>query len=58
MRSHTFVVTRIEELVEQVRKEAARAGVTATPEVRRSFAVPEIVGLVVTGAAFLASLLL
>ena len=58
MSYHTFVVTRIEELVEQARKEAARDGAAPTPEVRRSLAVPEIVGLVVTGTAFLASLFL
>jgi hypothetical protein len=56
---HTFVVTRIEELVEKARKEATRSGDrTEPPEVRRSFAVPEIVALVVTGVAFVVTLFL
>jgi hypothetical protein len=62
MSYHTFVVTRIEELVEQARKDAARAGAaragaaSGAPEVRRSYAVAEIVALVVTGLAFVAAL--
>jgi hypothetical protein len=56
---HTFVVTRIEELVEHARKEAARSGDgTEPPEVRRSYAVPEIATLVVTGVAFVVTLFL
>lgn len=54
----TFVVTRIEELVEQARKEMHRRGESAdSAEVRRAYAVPEIVALVVTGLAFVATLL-
>jgi hypothetical protein len=56
---HTFVVTRIEELVEKARKDAARAGDgTEPPLVRHSYAVPEIVALVVTGVAFVVTLFL
>ena len=50
-----FVVTRIEELIEQARK-LARAG--APPEVQQAYAVPEIVTRVVTGVAFVATLFL
>lgn len=58
MSYQTFVVTRIEELVEQARKQMARAGETADPaQVRRPYAVPEIVALAVTGIAFVATLL-
>jgi hypothetical protein len=57
MSYHTFVVTRIEELVEQARRDAARSGATApAPPVRYSYALPEIVALVVTGLAFVVSL--
>jgi hypothetical protein len=59
MSYQTFVVTRIEELVEQARKEAAHAGARgSSPQVRVRFAVPEIVALVGTGLAFVASLFL
>src|SRR5919112_3731785 len=44
MSYHTFVVTRIEELIEQARKhQTALGGATAAPTVRHSLAVPEIV---------------
>jgi hypothetical protein len=57
MSYHTFVVTRIEELVEQARKDAARSGeASAPPEVWQAYAVPEIVALVVTGVAFVVTL--
>ena len=56
MSYHTFVVTRIEELIEQARKNAARGGATAVPVVRYTYAVPEIVALVLTGVAFLVTL--
>ena len=59
MSYHTFVVTRIEELVEQARKDAARPGAQGvSPEVRRTYAVPEIVALVGTALAFVGSLFL
>jgi hypothetical protein len=59
MSYYTFVVTRIEELVERARRDAARAGADGpAPEVRQSYAVPEIVALVCTGLAFVASLFL
>jgi hypothetical protein len=52
----TFVEVRVEELVEQARKQAAGRVCGARP--RRSYAWPEIAGLVVAGLAFLASLYL
>lgn len=59
MSYYTFVVTRIEELVEQARKRSARAGADEpSPQVRQYYAVPEIVALVTTGLAFVASLFL
>jgi len=58
MSYQTFVVTRIEELVEQARKEMHRRGETAdSAEVRRSYAVPEVVALAVTGLALVVTLL-
>ncbi len=48
-----FVVTRVEELAEQAKKSAA--GVATDLRVQRSYAWPEIVGLVLTGSAFLVS---
>ena len=55
----TFVVTRIEELVEQARKEMKRRGGSADSlQVTRPYAVPELVALAVTGSAFVVSLLL
>jgi hypothetical protein len=58
MSYHTFVVTRIEELVDQAKRELRRSGGSTEGErVRRPYAVPEIVGLVVTGLAFVVSLL-
>lgn len=59
MSYHTFVVTRIEELIEQARKEAAARGDAGTPlEVRQTYAVPEIAALVVTGVAFVLTLMI
>lgn len=59
MSYQTFVVTRIEELVEQARKEMQRrGGTTDSVEVRRPYAVPELVALGVSGLAFVLSLLL
>jgi hypothetical protein len=59
MSYQTFVVTRIEELVEQARRDLARAGgSTEGVHVTRPWAVPEVVALVVSGLAFAASLLL
>ncbi len=58
MSYQTFVVTRIEELVEKARKEMARRGGTPdSVEVRRTYAVPEIVALAVTGVTFVVTLL-
>jgi hypothetical protein len=51
----TFVVTRIEELVEQEKKQA---GDRPPRAVRRHWAWPEITALAVTGTGFLATLLL
>jgi hypothetical protein len=49
----SFVLDRITDLVAAARKDGRPA---SPPQVRREYAVPEVVGLVVTGAAFLASL--
>jgi hypothetical protein len=58
MSYHTFVVTRIEELVDKAKRDQRFAGGTQEPaEVRRLYAVPEIVALTVTGLAFVLSLL-
>lgn len=57
MAYETFVVTRIEEVAAAVRKHASSAEVAAA-RVRRRWAWPELVGLVVVGVAFGASLLL
>jgi hypothetical protein len=57
MSYHTFVVTRIEELVDQAKRDLRRSGgSTEGEEVRRPYAVPEIVALAVTGLAFAVSL--
>ena len=57
MSYHTFVVTRIEELVDQAKRELRRSGgSTEGEEVRRPYAVPEIVALALTGLVFVASL--
>ena len=57
MSYHTFVVTRIEELVDQAKRDLRRTGgSTEGEEVRRPYAVPEIVALAVTGLAFVVSL--
>jgi hypothetical protein len=59
MSYHTFVVTRIEELVDQAkRKRGPAGGAPEDTEVRRPYAVPEIVAVTVTGLAFLVSLFL
>ncbi len=51
-----FVVTRIEELVEQAKKTAT--GETGDLRVRRTYAWPEIVVLLLTGSAFVVTLFL
>lgn len=54
-----FVVTRIEELVDQAKRQRRQTGDTSeVPPVRRPYAVPEIVALGATGLAFVVSLLL
>ena len=58
MSYQTFVVTRIEELVEQDKKEAARTGRdTSGAAVRRPWAWLEIAALVVSVAAFMVACL-
>lgn len=52
-----FVLTRIQDLVAAARTRADRAGNHDRTEVRRTYAVPELVALVVTGLAFAVSLL-
>lgn len=52
----TFVVTRLEELVEEARREHARLG-TEPPEPRLAWAWPEMAALAVSALAFVASLL-
>lgn len=54
-----FVVTRIEQLVEDAKKEAAKQG-TATGDARprNRYAWPEVAALVVTGAGFVLSYVL
>lgn len=55
----TFVVTRIEELVDEARREQKRRPDRAVPgDVRQVYAVPELVALTVTGLAFVLSLLI
>jgi hypothetical protein len=57
MSYHTFVVTRIEELVDQAKRDLARrGGSTDGLHVRQPYAVPEIVALAVTALAFVVSL--
>ncbi len=57
MSYHTFVVTRIEELVDQAKRDLARRGGSAAGQhVRQPYAVPEIAALAVTGLAFVVSL--
>jgi len=57
MSYQTFVVTRIEELVDQAKRDLRRSGgSTEGEQVRRPYAVPEIVALAVTGLAFAVSL--
>lgn len=55
MSYHNFVLTRIRDLVARTHQQREPDG--RHPPVRQSYAVPEIVGLVVTGGAFLFSLL-
>jgi hypothetical protein len=58
MSYQTFVVTRIEELVDQAKRELRRRGdSTEGLAVTRPYAVPEIVALTATGVAFVVSLL-
>lgn len=54
MRYETYVVTRIRDLVEEAK---SRSAGRRTHAPRRTWAWPEIVALAVTGAAFVASLL-
>jgi hypothetical protein len=54
----TFVVTRIEELVEQAKKNATKQGDAPAATPHHRFAWPEIAALVVTGGAFVVTLLL
>ena len=56
MRYEAFVLNRIDDLVEVARRRHREAGGEAPPVWYR-YAVPEIVALVVTGLAFVASLL-
>src|SRR6476660_8673857 len=57
MSYQTFVVTRIEELVDQAKRDLRRSGgSTEGEQVRRPYAVPEIVALAVTCLAFAVSL--
>ncbi len=62
MTYQTFVVTRIEELVDKAKREAARLSARGetvpVPEVEHRLAVPELVALGVAGLAFVVSLLL
>jgi hypothetical protein len=55
MSYHTFVVTKIEELVDRAKRSSVSEG--DAPAVTKHLAVPEVVALVVTGAAALVSLL-
>jgi hypothetical protein len=53
----TFVVTRIEELVDSAKRDLkSRGGTTDGQQVTQPWAVPEIVALVVSAVAFVASL--
>jgi hypothetical protein len=53
----TFVVTRIEELLDEARRDRKLRPDRAVPSsVRQTYAVPELVALGVTGLAFVASL--
>lgn len=55
----TFVVTRIEQLVDQAKRELKiRGGSAEGAEVRQVYAVPELVALLVSVLAFVAALLL
>ena len=57
MSYQTFVVTRLEELVEEAKREHARLQ-TEPPEAHHELAWPELVALAVTGLAFVVSLFL
>jgi hypothetical protein len=53
----TFVVTRIEELVDQAKRDLkSRGGTSDGQQVTRPWAVPEVVALVVSALAFVATL--
>ena len=53
----TFVVTRIEEIVDKAKRDQkAQGGTTEGLQVTRPWAVPEVVALVVSALAFVASL--
>jgi hypothetical protein len=56
MSYHTFVTTRIEELVDEARRNARRRGDETAPPVRTVWARPEVAALVVTALAFVVSL--
>ena len=53
---HTFVTTRIEELVDEARRNAKRRGDETVPPVRAFWARPELAALAVSSLAFVASL--
>ena len=54
----TFVETRIDGLVEEAKRRAASRGAETKEQPRETWAWPELVALVVTGAALVVSLLL
>ena len=56
MSYHSFVTTRIDELVDQAKRDARRRGDDTIPPVRTTWARPEVAALVVTSVAFIVSL--
>jgi hypothetical protein len=58
MSYESFVMTRIDDLRAQARADRAAGEGAHDDRVRSGFAVPEVAALLVTGAAFVASLLL
>jgi len=56
MSYHTFVTTRIDELVDEAKRDARRRGDQTVPPVRTSWAWVEIAALVATTLAFVATL--
>jgi hypothetical protein len=57
MSYQTFVLTRLEELVDQAKREHGRRPETAHEPARHVLAWPEVSALVVTGLAFVAAFL-